>query len=300
VGGQRPPTHLTASAPLAILALLLLTACEPPPPVRYVVGEPYQMGGVWSYPRETFSFVQTGLASVAAGSSGGFTANGEPYERSRATAAHRTLQLPSVVSVTNLETGRTLLVRVNDRGPANPGRVLELSPRAAELLGVPAGGAAQVRLEVEPALSRAVATQAAGREVGSIAIEAAPRGEVASESLAPPPGAREAAPRAAAPPQRAAAEDAPAAAGPVAIPETVTQGPPSPGQLYVEAASFFRADLAARQAARIPGARVEPFGEGGTRQYRVRVGPLQDARSADTALERTLAAGVSEARILVD
>ncbi len=70
--------------------------------------------------------------------------------RGRALAAHRTLQLPAVVTVTNLENGAPWPCGVNDRGPVNPGRVIGLSDRAADLLGVPRGGTAQVRVAVDP------------------------------------------------------------------------------------------------------------------------------------------------------
>ncbi|MBX9701719.1 MAG: sporulation and cell division repeat protein, partial [Acetobacteraceae bacterium] len=121
-----------------------------------MVGEPYQMGGLWSYPREEFALVETGIASVLPARRGGLTANGEARDDGALTAAHRTLQLPAIVAVTNLETGATLRVRVNDRGPERPGRVIGLSPRAATLLGIPAGGAAQVRVAVDGEASRAL------------------------------------------------------------------------------------------------------------------------------------------------
>nr|WP_245216814.1 SPOR domain-containing protein [Neoroseomonas nitratireducens] len=270
---------------------------------RYLVGEPYRMGGVWSYPREDFSLVETGLAARHPGP-GGFgaaTANGEGWSGGRALAAHRTLQLPAVVTVTNLENGRALTLRVNDRGPVNPGRVIGLSDRAAELLGVPAGGAAQVRVAVDGDRSRALSDATPGRTVERFAIETAPRAAVASESLAPPPGARGAS---AAPvqPVAAPAAAAPSAARPadIALPETVAIGASQPGRLFVEAGTFSRADAAQRLAARIPGARIEPFGLRGERQFRVRLGPWTDVAQADAALERTLASGVSGARILVD
>nr|WP_246522757.1 RlpA-like double-psi beta-barrel domain-containing protein [Neoroseomonas eburnea] len=269
---------------------------------RYTVGEPYRMGGVWSYPREDFSLVETGLAARHAGPGwGGQTANGEAWSDGRALAAHRTLQLPAVVLVTNLENGRSLAVRVNDRGPVQPGRVIGLSSRAAALLGVPEGGTAQVRVAVDGDRSRALSEAVPGRAATTVPIETAPRAAVASESLAPPPGARAAGTVAAAVPVRqAAAEVTPVAAADLALPETVTQGAPHPGRLYVEAGTLSRPDAAARLAARVPGARVEAFGPRRDQQYRVRLGPFADAASADAALERTLAAGVSGARILVD
>lgn len=288
---------------LCLLPVLVLAACSTSQP-RYVVGEPYRMGGVWSYPRQDFGLVQQGLAARTPGPSGWDTptANGEAWSSSRALAAHRTLQLPAVVTVTNLENGRSLTLRVNDRGPVNPGRVIGLSDRAADLLGIPPGGTAQVRLAVDGERSRALGERTLGRAPEAVAIEAAPRAAVASESLAPPPGAQAAAPRVAATPVSAPAAT-PASSGPppeIVLPETVTTGAPQPGRIYVEAGVLSRADAAQRLAARVPGARVEAFGPRRDRQYRVRLGPFPNATQADAALERTLAAGVSGAQILVD
>src|SRR5690606_25611258 len=151
-----------------------------------------------------------GLAAVAADTRAGrVTANGEVHDPGRASAAHRTLQLPAALRVTNLENGRSLLLRVNDRGPAHPGRVVELSRRAATLLGIPPGGTAQVRIAVSPEESHALAAslRAAGRadpadpaaSPAPIRVAAAPRGAVAAESLPPPPGARAAPPDSARP-----------------------------------------------------------------------------------------------------
>jgi rare lipoprotein A len=279
-----------------LLALPLALAACAETPARYVVGEPYRMGGVWSYPREDFALVETGLATRHPGP-GAFarTANGEAW--TGAVAAHRTLQLPAVVSVTNLENGRSMLLRVNERGPVHPGRVIGLSDRAAELLGIPPGGAAQVRVAVDGERSRLLAEAAPGRP--ALAIATAPRAAVAAESLAPPPGAR----AAAAPPPRAAeaAATPEAAAVPaLRLPETVTTGPASPGRLWIEAGTLSGADAAGRLAARLPGARVEASGPRRAQQFRVLLGPFASVAAADAALERTLAAGVSGARILVD
>ncbi len=281
--------------------LLLVGACTAAPPPRYLVGDPYSMGGVWSYPREDFALVETGLAARQAGRGRNTpTANGEDWSASRALAAHRTLQLPAVVTVTNLENGRSLTLRVNERGPVNPGRVVGLSDRAADLLGVPAGGGTQVRIEVDGERSRALATGVLGRAPEAVAIETAPRGVVAAESLDPLPGARAAVQRAAAAPVVAPVADAAAPPPNVVLPESVTNGTPSPGRIFVEAGILSRADAAQRLAARVPGARVEAFGPRRDQRFRVRAGPFATAAQADAALERTLAAGVSGARILVD
>ncbi|MBR0671278.1 septal ring lytic transglycosylase RlpA family protein, partial [Neoroseomonas soli] len=169
-------------APLLLLAALL-AGCSGTP-ARYTVGDAYSMGGVWSYPREDFSLVETGLATRHAGPGWGErTANGEAWSDGRALGAHRTLQLPAVVTVTNLENGRSLTLRVNERGPVRRGRVIGLSARAASLLGVPEGGTAQVRVTVDGDRSRALADAVPGRQVPVVAIETAPRAAVASESL---------------------------------------------------------------------------------------------------------------------
>jgi rare lipoprotein A len=290
---------------IALLALGLLAACaQPPAQPRYRVGEPYQMGGVWSYPREDFALVQTGLASVAADGWGGRrTANGEIHDPAGLTAAHRTLQLPAIVRVTNLEAGLELDVRVNDRGPANPGRVIELSRRAADLLGIRPGGTAQVRVAVVAEASRALAAGLPNPEAPRIEVATAPVGNVMREDLAPPPGATQAARVREARPLPAAgrpAEAAPAlAAAPERLAERVNRVSPQPGRLFVEGASFSTRALADRQAARI-GGRVDAIGPAGRQTFRVRVGPLQSVTEADRALEATLRAGVSEARIVVD
>ncbi|MDO9708630.1 septal ring lytic transglycosylase RlpA family protein [Paracraurococcus lichenis] len=292
---------------LAALGLALaLAACErapaPKPDARYMLGEPYSLRGLWSYPKEEFGRVETGLAAVLPDRRAGRrTANGEIFDPDRLVGAHRTLQLPAIVTVWNLETGRELRLRVNDRGPAQPGRVIGLSARAAALLGIPPGGAAQVRVAVEDAPSRALARALPSTERLGPQVEAVQVGTVERESLPPPPGARQAervreAPRGPAVATLAAgSRDLP----PDPLPEQVVQRAAMPGHLYVEAGSFFRRDLALRQASRI-GARVEPFGEGRTPQWRVRLGPFRDVAAADRAVAAVLSAGLPEVKLLVE
>jgi rare lipoprotein A len=296
------------AAALAALALLAGCARTPPPgpasQPRYMVGEPYQMGGVWSYPREEFGLVQTGLSAVATDARAGRrTANGEIHDPAALTAAHRTLQMPAIVRVTNLETGLELDVRVNDRGPANPGRVLELSRRAAELLGIRGNAPAQLRIAVQAEPSRALAAGLPQPETPRLEIAAAPVGAIGREELAPPPGAVQSArvrqARAMPGVRGEAVATGAAASVPDRLPERVTRTAPSPGRLFVDGASFSRRDLADRQAARI-GGRVEATGPRGRQTFRVRIGPLQSVAEADRALEAALRAGVSDSRIVVD
>ncbi|WP_313806331.1 septal ring lytic transglycosylase RlpA family protein [Sphingobium sp.] len=116
-------------------------------PVR--VGKPYAVRGVTYVPAVDPGYDHLGYASWYGNESGNRTANGERFMPRAVTAAHATLPLPSYVEVTSLETGRTILVRVNDRGPfAGRGRIIDLSRGAAEQLGIRAVGHAPVRVRV--------------------------------------------------------------------------------------------------------------------------------------------------------
>lgn len=280
--------------------LLLLAACggppPPPPQPRFLLGDGYRMGGQWSYPREDFALDERGVAALLPRGRAGLTANGERRDDRALVAAHRTLQLPAIVTVTNLENGRSLRVRVNERGPEQPGRVIAVSPRVAELLG--ARGPFQARVQVDGAASRAATAGLAGQGP-ELAIAAAPVEAVGRESLAPPEGARAAAARAETV-RRAVAVETPRLPEPEALPETVAQGPALPGRLMLEAGSFFRGDFARTQAARL-GLRAEPFGPPGRQQqWRVRGGPYASLAEADGAFLRALQAGQQELRLVVE
>ena len=284
-------------------ALLALAGCAQPEP-RYLVGNPYRLGGVWSYPQEDYALSETGLAEVlAAPMFAGLTANGEAFSAQGLTAAHRTLQLPAIIRVTNLENGRSILLRVNDRGPEKPGRILAVSPRAGALLGMTPGRATQIALVVDAEKSRAVAESLPGQAPPPIAIAAAPRAAVAREELAPLPGTREAPWREVQPLPSAApvTEIEPQRrSNTVTLPETVTQTTPRPGVMVVEAGQFSGRSAAEAVAARLPGARITQQGRGRNASFRVALGPFAEVRAADFALERTLAAGLSGTRIVVE
>ena len=85
---------------------------------RYKVGDPYQVAGVWYYPERNLKYDETGVGSWYGDEfAGRLTANGEIFDPNKVSAAHKTLPMPSVVRVTNLDNGKSLVVRVNDRGP---------------------------------------------------------------------------------------------------------------------------------------------------------------------------------------
>jgi rare lipoprotein A len=162
----------------------------------YKVGEPYQIAGVWYYPAEDWTYDETGIASFYGGERTGtnfhglVTANGELYDMNALTAAHTTLPMPSLVRVTNLENGRAIVLRVNDRGPFVRGRIIDVSRRAAQLLGFEGQGTARVRVEIMGEESRQLRAALTGRD-DMRTVSAAPRTAVASDALPPPPGARE-------------------------------------------------------------------------------------------------------------
>lgn len=166
-------SHLGNLARFGALALLLAAGgCSssriPGPtgtPYRaYLVGQPYQIGGRWYHPREDFDYDRTGVASwYGADFHGRRTANGETYDMGALTAAHPTLPMPTIVRVTNLENGRSVVVRVNDRGPFAEDRIIDLSRAGARELGFEQNGLARVRVAVLREASLRL-KQAAGSE----------------------------------------------------------------------------------------------------------------------------------------
>ena len=142
---------------LAFGLMLALSACAGTPhggyrpvsdtPAR--IGKPYSVHGQTYVPAAQPYYDALGYASWYGPESGGATANGEHFRPDGISAAHTTLPLPTYVEVTALETGRVIIVRVNDRGPfAAGGRIIDLSRGAARLLGMAARGKAPVRVRV--------------------------------------------------------------------------------------------------------------------------------------------------------
>ncbi|MEK9967791.1 MAG: septal ring lytic transglycosylase RlpA family protein, partial [Ferrovibrio sp.] len=147
----------------------------------YKVGNPYQINGVWYYPKEDPNYDETGIGSWYGDQfHNKVTANGEIFDMNEVTAAHPTLPMPSLVRVTNMENGRSIVVRVNDRGPYVNGRVIDLSRRSAQLLGYDRQGTAKVRVQyVGPApVGSEGGTQVASRSGADERPSAAPRGGV--------------------------------------------------------------------------------------------------------------------------
>lgn len=112
------------------------------------VGNPYKVAGVWYHPKEEPDYDEVGYASwYGPDFHGKRTANGEQYNMNALTAAHKTLPLPTFVKVTNLENGRSIVLRVNDRGPFVKDRIIDISRRGAQLLGFDKQGVTKVRVQ---------------------------------------------------------------------------------------------------------------------------------------------------------
>jgi rare lipoprotein A len=305
------------AASTALLAAACSSAPKPPPPQPedhtvsvppnagvYKVGQPYQVENIWYYPREQPDYDETGIASWYGPTFyGHHTANGEMYDGNQLTAAHKTLPLPVNVRVTNLANGKSLIVRVNDRGPFARGRIIDLSKRAAELLDVVQTGTARVRVTYmsrgdlkgggpQPETSPLVAN----------ALPAAPSGKVDTAALGIVPGA------AVAPPARTTASlpvPAPIPAQMFADTQPtgqVTRVPiPPVTRLYIQLGAFSKMENAKALLDKVGGdLRISTLQRGGQTLYRVRSGPLASVPDADAALARISGAGANDAHIVVD
>ncbi len=302
----------------------LAAACSTAPPSgtgTYKVGRPYAEEGVWYYPREQPDYDETGIASWYGDEfHGRRTANGEVFDKDGLTAAHATLPLPVNVRVTNLENGRSLVLRVNDRGPFARGRIIDVSEHAAQLLGFYGKGTAKVRVTY---LARADlpngAPAAAAPSVAATAV-AAPTSEVQTASLDPvAPAATtvvaedEPAPDTAAPPAPQSTLDDQDSAPDLAPPPdardlqpdaTVAVLPvPASTHIYVQAGAFAQRDNAEHLVDRlssIGNLSISSIDRNGRLLYRVRIGPYDDVDAADAALARLTGLGSSDAKIVVD
>ena len=336
------------AAPLAALALLGLlaggcaegtlavnTAKKLSPQDKghgiYKVGNPYQIDGVWYYPAEDYSYDETGIASwYGPGFHERYTANGEIYDQNDLTAAHRTLPMPCFVRVTNLDNGRSIVLRVNDRGPYARGRIIDVSRRGAQLLGYEGIGTAKVRVQIMAAESRQLAEAmkngatvmmaTAQTQPGEPPPLAAPRAAVAAAPLAPPPSQpapSQPAPQAA--PAESAAAPAPApvtsqplapppqvAMAPIPVPDPtgqVRQVPPKRTAIYVQAGAFANRDNATRLSNQLKSfgpSQVSSVTVAGQQLYRVRLGPLGSVEEGDRTLDLVVSSGHPDARLVVD
>ena len=124
----------------------------------YKVEKPYEINGVWYFPAENYNYSEKGIASwyMPVPGQTAKTANGEEYIATEMTARHKTLPLPSIVRITNLENNKSIIARVNDRGPMVNNRLIDVSQKAAQELEFPVTGTTQVLVEVLPQESQEI------------------------------------------------------------------------------------------------------------------------------------------------
>jgi rare lipoprotein A len=304
---------------LSLCGMLMLAGCGTPPAPQagstiaehsiYKIGDPYQIGGVWYYPHEDLTYDETGIASwYGEDFHGRYTANGEVFDLNALTAAHPTLPMPSIVQVTNLENGRTIDLRVNDRGPYLRGRIIDVSRRAAQLLGFEAPGTAKVRVRILPAESiqaKLVALHDSGADQVAESAPPLPEAPVQAQALATPPGVRVAQAAVPLPPPQPThpPPDMPRTYAMPPLPATVTMVAVRPTSIYIQAGAFTQADNALRLKAKLTSlgnVNVTDARVNGANLYRVRIGPVGSVDEADRLLERVVGSGVPEARIVVD
>lgn len=269
----------------------------------YKVGKPYKIYNTWYYPAEDYRYSETGVASwYGPNFHGKRTANGEVFNMNELTAAHRTLPMPSVVRVTNLENGRSIKLRVNDRGPFARGRIIDVTRRAAQLLGFARQGTARVRVQVVPDDSKRLKYLAMHGELPPAPTEPEPVKVAKNETPASDTPSRLPAAAPAAEKIVAAGMIAPVRRGPAKGP-SAKKAAAAHTDLFVQAGAF--ADQANAQKvkaalSRIGLTQIMETQAGGQRLYRVRLGPIGTVKSADSALDRVIGAGYPNARIVVE
>jgi len=279
----------------------------------YKVGNPYQINGVWYYPSEDWNYDETGIASwYGPGFHEKTTANGETFDQNDLTAAHRTLPMPSIVEVTNLENGRSLQLRVNDRGPYAYGRILDVSRRGSQLLGFNQQGTARVRVrllatetqQAIAAMRNGSGTQVARADTPIRTDVDVSRPSVGTQSLPPPPGAKSQTPPVTSQPAlpRAKAPKRETTSSPV-LDGKVTQVSVTPTNIYVQVGAYSQQQNAYQvqvKLNRVPNVNISSTRVNGREFFRVRSGPLASVEQADTVLAQIIKSGYPDARVVVD
>ncbi|BBB08367.1 rare lipoprotein A [Sphingopyxis sp. EG6] len=271
------------------------------------IGDPYTIAGTTYTPADIADYDDVGYASWYGDELAGRpTANGETFDPAGISAAHKTLPLPSYVEVTALDTGRTILVRVNDRGPMVGDRLIDLSRGAAEQLGLTGGvSAVRVRRTNPPAAERAqlrtgravperIATPDSLLSILRTKLKAmpVPKASAATPPVEAQPAAPIASGKAKPGDDRLAVEKPKPAAKPATPAKTV---PAVSGKFVVQVGAFSsesRADAAAKSV----GGTVSKAGN----LWRVRIGPFASDAEARTALGTAKAKGFRDAVVQRD
>jgi len=247
------------------------------------VGPPYEAGGRWYVPAPEPGYEQTGRASwYGEDFRARPTASGETFDPDALTAAHPTLPIPSLVQVTNLETGREAILRVNDRGPFVDERLIDVSQGAARVLGFERAGGAQVHVRYLGPAPRHVVTTTSG--VRTVAFDPEPRAGPLSLGPQIPESTVSAAP----------------APSPISFSPQVAA--PAHG-FYVQVGAYGDGANAERARVRIAAvgeARIDVRMNARGTLHRVRVGPFASRGAAEDAQRQIAALGYPDALVATD
>jgi rare lipoprotein A len=287
---------------LVIFGLIfVLSGCsifrgEEPAPT-YKIGNPYKIKGIWYYPQRDLTYDETGIASWYGDKfKGRPTANGEIFDPTIVSAAHKTLPLPTVVRVINLENGRSLVVRINDRGPFVHGRIIDMSREGARLLGFQKNGVARVRVQVvaDESLRLEQAAKAGSFPEAITGNKPAYRAaSVPSVSIKPKAS------------QDGAVIDRGGAVSSIDLVRNVEVIPLAPVRtnIWIQVGAFSQIANAEAVVTRLEGVgpvAVSTFDSEGLILHRVRIGPIADVKSADSTLATVYKRGFDGAKIILE
>jgi rare lipoprotein A len=304
---------------IPLLLLLLVAACSDrrespvsstratPPPFTegteitvlepggfYKVGSPYRIRGVLYRPNTNYAYDQVGVASwYGPGFHGKKTANGEIFDTNALTAAHPTLPMPSLVRVTHRDHGRSVVVRINDRGPFASGRIIDLSQRAAEALDMIRNGTAPVRVQILERESRLMAARAQSvSQPGGVParvtmlLDGRATGEPPLPAAAPMVGVIQQ-----------------SLGGPPTLSTAANAHPPGADrQIYIQLGSFANRDNARRLAETMSDlgrVQVDSKMVGDVRYQRVLLGPFTSQDAADARFDEVRRRGLIGAQLVL-
>jgi rare lipoprotein A len=300
---------------------------------KKATSRPYVIKGQTYHPQEHYEYDDEGTASyygIRDGFHGKKTATGEVYDAHGITAAHKTLPLPTIVRVTNLENGRSLTVKVNDRGPFPKGRVIDVSEKCAKLLGFYGKGTARVRVQSlveetlalqknphghEPIMVASDGTQMkvdkstppplASKTKGNVMLASAKQG---AGQQAPMPQHRPGwiAVNDLIKPQQQAKGSVYAQAAPRLNenPTTPLAASVTPGSYFIRAGTFSRLQNAEKLSQKLKSltnalpVRLNTVSVNKTPMFTVRIGPLKNTEEAEKLIQKMAKAGHYDAQII--
>ena len=270
---------------------------------KKATSRPYQIRGKWYYPQQHYEYDEMGIASwYGPGFHKKKTATGEIFDQNKITAAHCTLPLPCIAVVTNLENGRMIKLRVNDRGPfvdhhGIEGRIIDVSKKTAELLGFLNKGTAKVRVEtvVDESIALHQGLDDAGPPVGFIpsadqkvtvkTLDGTIQVSKTQKIIEYPP---------------VIAHHTPVLSNAGVVQQGRAQ---DFRQIYLETGAFGHkadADIVLKKFSAHGRTMLRTMRFGDQSVYRIRMGPFINVGKADTMLQRAVKMGYKDAKIIVE